>query len=750
MVLDRRQPYENPEAQHWVSDQKPTPEVLEFHTKSPLYHPTPLISLPKIAEEVGVREVFVKDESERCGLPSFKILGASWATHCAIAAYTKLPVTSEFQALANAAQAMEIVLVAATDGNHGRAVARIAALLNIKARILVPRGVDMTTIEMIRGEGADVIVTDIDYDATVLLAKTLSEEIEAGILIQDTAFKGYEEIPQWIVDGYSTMMVEIDTQLDGRSLDLVVLPVGVGSLAQAVVAHSKTSGRGTRVLSVEPDTAACLWRNLTDGFPAPAQTRNTVMAGMNCGKVSTNAWPSLKSGIDASVTISDIESHEAVEDLLTMGVKAGPCGAATLAALRFAASLGLESLNLNKDSTVVLLSTEGPREYIKPLDARISDPVALTQALVRIESTNPGLSKAGGVGERQIADYIAAWLEHRNIETYWLEKTQGRPSVVGIVRGSGGGKSIMFNGHLDTVTTIGYSGDPLSGNIKDGSLYGRGCFDMKAGLAAALVTLAQAKKAGLRGDVIFTGVADEENLSAGTEELLKQGWTADGAIVLEPTCLQIVTAHKGFVWLEVDIHGRAAHGSRYDLGVDAICKAGHFLVELDKYSQEVLRREPNPELGTGSVHASLIQGGEEPSSYPAKCTITIERRTVPGETSTSITEEIKKILDQLAAGVADFKYEIRVTFSRSPFHIEKNHAFVACVVKNIEKALGKTAKFHGEKIWADSALLTDKGIPSMLFGVDGEGAHAATESVTIESIEQVTQSLVNIVDDFCA
>lgn len=196
MAPDRRQPYENHEAQHWISDQKTVTEVLEFHKNLSLYSQTPLVSLPKLAEEIGVLEVFAKDESERCGLPSFKILGASWATHRAIAAYTKLPVTSDMKLLAEAAQAEAIVLVAATEGNHGRAVARIASLLNLKARILVPRHMNPTTIEMIRGEGAEVTVTDVDYDATVVIAMTLSEEIDAGILIQDTAFEGYEEIPQ--------------------------------------------------------------------------------------------------------------------------------------------------------------------------------------------------------------------------------------------------------------------------------------------------------------------------------------------------------------------------------------------------------------------------------------------------------------------------------------------------------------------------------------------------------------------------
>lgn len=570
-----------------------------------------MISLPSIAQELGVRAVYINDESQRCGLPSFKILGASWATYRAIAAFTKLPESTDVKVLAEAAQEARIALVAATDGNHGRAVARLAGILGLRSRILAPRGLDVRTVELIREEGAEVTIMDGDYDAAVLMAKATSESLDTGILIQDTAFKGYEDIPQWIVDGYSTMMSEIDMQLEGKHPDLIVTPVGVGSLAQAVVNHSKAAGHGTRVLSVEPDASACLWKSLSSGSPVPVKTRRTIVSGMNCGMVSMNVWPVLKAGIDVSVTISDAEAHEAVEEMSFLGVKTGPCRASTLTAFRYASSL--KSLSLTKSSVVVLLSTEGTREYDVLLDVRTFGPVKLTQALVRIDSTNPGLSRSGGVGEGLIAEYIAAWLEHRDIEVHWLEETPGRPSVVGVVRGSGGGKSILLTGHIDTVTTAGYDGDPLSGTIQDGSLYGRGAFDMKAGIAAALIGLAHAKGSNLRGDVIFAGVADEENLSLGTEELLKAGRRADGAVVLEPTQLEVVLAHKGFVWFEVDILGLAAHGSRYDLGIDAICKAGYFLAELDTYSKEILKDDGHPQLGTGSCHASLVQGGEEPS-----------------------------------------------------------------------------------------------------------------------------------------
>lgn len=210
-------------------------------------------------------------------------------------------------------------------------------------------------------------------------------------------------IDQWIVDGYSTMMAEIDTQLGGNPPTLVVTPVGVGSFAQAVVSHSKAAGRGTRVLAVEPDTAACLWKSLSQGCPTQIKTSHTIMTGMNCGTVSDIAWPVLKSGLDMSVTVSDLESHKAVQDLLPVGIMSGPCGASTLAALRRVYESGnFPDIGLTEDSVVVLLSTEGSRDYEVPLDVKTEDPAALTQALVHIDSANPDLSMSRGAEENGV------------------------------------------------------------------------------------------------------------------------------------------------------------------------------------------------------------------------------------------------------------------------------------------------------------------------------------------------------------
>ncbi|UKZ72507.1 hypothetical protein TrVFT333_000137 [Trichoderma virens FT-333] len=632
--MTRRPVYFNPAAKSWIAPLTDTPELAyRFHSQLPAYSPTSLVPLKHLAEQLGVGAVHLKNETCRLGLPSFKILGASWGTFRAIAQQLGLPLDSSLDSVKQALKCTKITLYAATDGNHGRAVARMASILGVPSQIHVPVSMHSGTIDLIKSEGARVVVSDGFYDAAVVDARVAAALDKTAIVVQDYASGDYVQIPQWIVDGYLTMMLEVDGQLGSITPDLVVVPVGVGSFAQAVVTHFKQQGKQTTVLTVEPDTSASLWKSLRKGESSTTSEKTpSIMAGLDCGTPSSISWSILRHGVDASLTISDFEAHQACGYLKSQGVSAGPCGAAPIAALRRLNPSNRETLGLTKDSVVVVFCTEGPRQYEIPHSVASDDPVELTQTLVKINSANPSLGSIPGPGETAIARYITAWMEHRDIETHWIEPTLGRPSVVGIARGSGGGKSLMLNGHIDTVTLMGYDGDPLGGDIKDGKLYGRGAADMKCGVAAAMATLANAKKQGLRGDVIFTGVADEEFESIGTQQVLEAGWRADGAIVSEPTNLEIQYAHKGFVWFEVDIHGLASHGSRYDLGIDAICKSGYFLVELDKHAKRLTAQAGDPVLGPGSIHASIIKGGEEVSSYPSLAQIQIERRTVNGET----------------------------------------------------------------------------------------------------------------------
>jgi acetylornithine deacetylase/succinyl-diaminopimelate desuccinylase-like protein len=307
----------------------------------------------------------------------------------------------------------------------------------------------------------------------------------------------------------------------------------------------------------------------------------------------------------------------------------------------------------------------------------------------------------------------------------------------------------MLNGHIDTVTLMGYVEDPLSGKISDGRLYGRGSADMKGGVAAAMIALANAKGLGLRGDVIFAGVADEESLSKGTEDILRAGWKADAAIVSEPTNLEINHAHKGYCHLEIEVHGLAAHGSRADLGIDAIVNAGHFLVEFGRYTKKLQEGPSNETLGTGTAHASVISGGEEASSYPGQCTIIAERRTVPGETNATVQREFDDIIAKVSKEVPNFKAEAKIIFSRPPQFTAPDHPFTQLVSSIVTKAIGQEATVSGAPFWTDCALLAEKGIVPLLWGPKGEGLHSKEEWVDVRSVEQVAKGLTNIAAEFC-
>lgn len=327
-----------------------------FHASLPGYAPTRLVEVPALAAECGVGRVFVKDESSRLGLPAFKALGASWAIRRAL------------DERAAAGETGSTVLVCATDGNHGRAVARFAALLGHRAIVVLAPGIHPAAVEAIRGEGAHVVEGSRSYDAAVERAAAIAGEI-GGIIVQDTAWPGYEAIPRWIVEGYTTLCAEADEQLTAAGAgtpDLVVVPVGVGSLAHAVVAHyrGRVGSSAPAILAVEPTVAACVLASLRNGALTTVATGRTVMAGLNCETPSSLGWPYLRDGLDAAAAIDDEACLAAVRDLARQGVPAGPCGAATLAGLRAAvsgpdAATRRRDLGLGPEAVVVLLSTEG-------------------------------------------------------------------------------------------------------------------------------------------------------------------------------------------------------------------------------------------------------------------------------------------------------------------------------------------------------------------------------------------------------
>ncbi|QKX54709.1 uncharacterized protein TRUGW13939_01797 [Talaromyces rugulosus] len=755
-MSSRRPIYFNPAA---ATERIASPQIeglKALHQSIPNYAPTPLVELPGLAAELGVRAIFIKDESNRFGLPSFKVLGASWACFRAIAAHLGLPLTVSLNEISSRAKEASISLTAATMGNHGRAVAFMARLLGIEAQIFIPSAIDQETKNLIAGEGAKLIIVQGDYDRAVQEALGESSTQNNALLIQDTAFEGYEDVPAWIVEGYSTMMDEILNDLAQRGLAglLVLTPAGVGSLAHAVAKHCKSQEPAFSVVAVEPDTAACLYSSLTTGKMMTVQTSSSIMDGMNCGTVSSTAWPDIQRLVDACITVSSYESHCAVQYLNSKSVVAGPCGGASLAALRHLATVKENASSLlNKDSVIVLLSTEGARKYPTPKDVSVSDVVGLTQTLTQINSSNSTLSVTDGVGETEIVNYLAAWFAHRGIEHHWIEKVPGRPSIVGVLRGSGEGQSLMFNGHTDTVSLSSYESDPLSGSIgtKDGKevIFGRGCLDMKGGLAAALAALSAIKASGRtpRGDVIVAAVSDEEDASQGTQDVIAAGWRADAAVLPEPTQGTIITAHKGFVWIEVDILGVAAHGSDLAAGEDAILYAGSFLQALEKYQSQL---PVDDLLGQASLHCGLIRGGEEPSSYPDRCTITVEFRTIPVQTQESILADISALLKGIAQENLRFKYaEPRITMSRPTQKVLAGHPFVQKVVACTSAVLGREPIVKGGSFWTDAALLGAVGIPSIVYGPAGDGLHAKQELVEVENLQEFEKIFIQLIESFC-
>jgi diaminopropionate ammonia-lyase len=383
-----------PSARHWRAPAPRIPETQAgapaFHAELPGYRPTELTELPALAEELGVGRVFVKDESTRMGLGAFKVLGASWAVARLLTGEGEAGRVSLGE-LRQAVAARPVELVTATDGNHGRAVAWMARLLGLQARVFVPQVVAERARAAIAAEGATVIVSGGSYDEAVEEAAAYAGQPGAGAgrrLVQDTAWAGYESVPRWIVEGYGTLLAEVDRQFAERDLpgpDLVSVPVGVGSLAQAVVTHYRRDardlsdtrdeqgigdawgGRAPAVLAVEPETAAGVLASLHAAALRSVPTAGTVMAGLNCGTPSSLAWPVLAGGLDAAIAVPDHLAIEAGADLGRLGVRSGPSGAASLAGVR-AALTGPESearragLGVTASSVVLLLSTEGTGE----------------------------------------------------------------------------------------------------------------------------------------------------------------------------------------------------------------------------------------------------------------------------------------------------------------------------------------------------------------------------------------------------
>jgi acetylornithine deacetylase len=362
-------------------------------------------------------------------------------------------------------------------------------------------------------------------------------------------------------------------------------------------------------------------------------------------------------------------------------------------------------------------------------DTPLTEIAELASRLVAIDSVNPALVE-GGAGERDAAMLVADWCRAHGFEVDVVG--DDRPSVIARRRGTGGGRSLLLNGHLDTVGVAGMTA-PFEPRVENGRLYGRGSYDMKGAVAAILVAAVNADA--LRGDIVVTAVADEELASVGTEAVL-QHVTADAAIVAEPTALEVAVAHRGFVGFELETKGIAAHGSRPDLGEDAIVKMGPILIALEQLDARLQAGARHSLAGTGSVHASVIGGGQEMSSFPARCTLLGERRTIPGETVADVERELHAL-----AGSA----EVRVVASREPYEADVDHPFVELV-----RRTAGVVDVVGAPFWTDAALVAAAGIPTVLLGPIGEGAHAEVEWVDLQSLARLHDLVVQVAREWCA
>ena len=377
----------------------------------------------------------------------------------------------------------------------------------------------------------------------------------------------------------------------------------------------------------------------------------------------------------------------------------------------------------------------------------MSSTVELLRDLVAIDSVNPSLVP-GARGEAAIAQRIAAELISIGLTVEVTEVAPGRPNVVGVLEGRASGRALMWCGHIDTVGVAGME-KPFDPVERDGCLYGRGSQDMKGGVAAMIAAArALVESGGLaRGRIVIATVIDEEHASLGADALVTK-FRADAAVVTEPTDLDIAVAHKGFQWVDVETRGRAAHGSRPLEGRDAILRMGRVLTALEALDRRLQAGPTHPLLGTASLHASLISGGRELSSYPDRCLLQMERRTLPGESDRVALDEVEAILDAQRRADPEIESTATLVFGRSPYEIERDHPLFA-MLSAAAAAVGHAPREVGMTFWTDAAILAAAGIPSVLFGPGGAGLHSTLEYVRLRDVEICRAALVALARVFC-
>jgi len=379
---------------------------------------------------------------------------------------------------------------------------------------------------------------------------------------------------------------------------------------------------------------------------------------------------------------------------------------------------------------------------------RAGDARALACALVRIDSRNPGLTP-GAAGEAESVALLRRVLDDWGFRTEVHEALPGRPNLLARVGAARAPRRLMFSGHLDVVGVDGMTHSPFEGEVRDGRLYARGAADMKGGVAAMCAAAWRAAQEPLDGEIVVALTADEEYESAGTRAMLERGVRADAAIVGEPTRLEIMPAHRGFVWIEVELSGRAAHGSRWDVGVDAIRHAGLLLSELDRVDAEELPRREHPLLGRASLHASTIAGGIGMSTYPDRCVVRLERRTLPGERGEDVIAEIERACAAVRARRPSFVAEVRLLMTQGPSDVALDAPIVHALTDAL-RARDEPVRVAGMSAWTDAALFNAAGIPAICFGPgDISLAHAAEEYIPLDEIDRAVSVLDVLARRWC-
>ncbi len=373
--------------------------------------------------------------------------------------------------------------------------------------------------------------------------------------------------------------------------------------------------------------------------------------------------------------------------------------------------------------------------------------------LVRIDSTNPALgADERGAGEAELAAYIADRMHDIGLDVDHWEPAPGRPNVVGVLSGDGDGRSLMWNAHTDTVGVEGMDA-PFTPVRQNGRLYGRGAQDMKGSLAAQLIAARTLRESdtSLSGDVLVAAVADEEHKSIGTEALVDR-YDADGAVVTEPTDLELVRAHKGFVWIDLRTQGRAAHGSRPAEGIDANMHMGRVLSKLEALNRSLSSDETHTLVGPPSLHAGQLRGGDAPSVYAAECHLRMERRTVPGESAEDALEEVQTVLHELSEADDAFEAEAEIAFSRGTLKTPADATVASATRAGLSRTLAPNTSLAdtGASFWTDAALLSATGTETVVLGPKGAGLHTTEEWVDLASVAQLAEVLVHTARRYCA